>query len=134
MRTPFKTLAWLLVTLLLVSGCSRVGLAYRNLDVIIPWTLGDYVDMNRGQKDWFRERLKEHLHWHCTTQLPDYLDWLERVQQMVETRQVTDAAVQARTAEARQAIAQVARTVTPSAVELLRGLSDQQVAEMNQAF
>ena len=102
--------------------------------MIIPWTLGDYVDMNRGQKDWFRERLKEHLHWHCTTQVPDYLDWLERVQQMVENRQVTDAAVQARTAEARQAIAQVARTVTPSAVELLRGLSDQQVSEMSQAF
>ena len=128
------SLFWLLLLSLALGACSRVGLAYRNLDVIIPWTLGDYVDMNRGQKDWFRERLKEHLHWHCTTQVPDYLDWLERVQQMVENRQVTDAAVQARTAEARQAIAQVARTVTPSAVELLRGLSDQQVSEMSQAF
>ncbi|WP_338525775.1 DUF6279 family lipoprotein [Pseudomonas batumici] len=124
----------LLLLGLALGSCSRVSLAYRNLDVIIPWTLGDYVDMNREQKDWFRERLKEHLHWHCSTQLPDYLDWLDRVQRMVETRQVTDAAVQARTAEARQAIAQVARAVTPSAVELLRGLSDQQAAEMNQAF
>ncbi len=124
----------LLLLSLVLGACSRAGLAYRNLDVIIPWTLGDYVDMNRGQKDWFRERLKEHLHWHCTTQLPDYLDWLERVQQMIETGQVTDAAVQARTAEARQAIAQVTHAITPSAVELLRGLSDQQVAEMNQAF
>ena len=134
MSYRLTSLFWLLLLSLALGACSRVGLAYRNLDVIIPWTLGDYVDMNRGQKDWFRERLKEHLHWHCTTQVPDYLDWLERVQQMVETRQVTDANVQARTAEARQAIAQVARTVTPSAVELLRGLSDQQVSEMSQAF
>jgi len=134
MSYRLTSLFWLLLLSLAIGACSRVGLAYRNLDVIIPWTLGDYVDMNRGQKDWFRERLKEHLHWHCTTQLPDYLDWLERVQQMVETRQVTDANVQARTAEAHQAIAQVARTVTPSAVELLRGLSDQQVSEMRQAF
>ncbi|WP_248800482.1 DUF6279 family lipoprotein [Pseudomonas sp. MWU13-2105] len=134
MSHRLTTLFWLLLLSLALGACSRVGLAYRNLDVIIPWTLGDYVDMNRGQKDWFRERLKEHLHWHCTTQLPDYLDWLGRVRQMVETRQVTDASVQARTAEARHAIAQVVRVVTPSAVELLRGLSDRQVAEMSQAF
>ncbi len=33
-----------------------------------------------------------------------------------------------------EAIAQVVRTVTPSAVELPRGLSDQQIPEMGQAF
>jgi hypothetical protein len=53
---------------------------------------------------------------------------------MVETNQVTDAALQTRTAEAKQAIAQTAREITPSAVELLQGLDDKQVAEMNDAF
>lgn len=117
-----------------LGACSRVGLAYRNLDIIIPWTLSDYLSMNGGQKDWFNERLAEHLSWHCTTQLPDYLDWLDRLQDMVERNQVTDAALQARTREAKQAIAQTAREITPSAIELLQGLSDQQVAEMNDAF
>ncbi|HCS41440.1 MAG TPA: hypothetical protein DIW52_01225 [Pseudomonas sp.] len=117
-----------------LGACSRVGLAYRNLDVIIPWTLSDYLSMNGGQKDWFNERLAEHLSWHCTTQLPGYLDWLDRLQDMVETNQVTDAALQARTQEAKQAIAQTAREITPSAIELLRGLDDKQVAEMNEAF
>lgn len=124
-----------LITLSLALGaCSRVGLAYRNLDVIIPWTLSDYLDMNGEQKGWFHERLKEHLSWHCTTQLPGYLDWLDRLQVMVETNQVTDAALQTRTQEAKQAIAQTAREITPSAIELLKGLDDQQVAEMNDAF
>lgn len=117
-----------------LGACSRVGLAYRNLDIIIPWTLSDYLSMNGGQKDWFNERLAEHLSWHCTTQLPDYLDWLDRLQDMVERNQVTDAALQARTREAKQAIAQTAREITPSAIELLQGLNDQQVAEMNDAF
>jgi hypothetical protein len=111
-----------------------VGLAYRNLDVIIPWTLSDYLNMNGDQKDWFNERLKEHLSWHCTTQLPGYLDWLDRLKVMVETNQVTDAALQTRTQEAKQAIAQTAREITPSAIELLQGLDDKQVAEMNEAF
>jgi len=130
----FKQIAALLIFTLALGACSRVGLAYRNLDVIIPWSLSDYVDMNGEQKDWFNERLKEHLSWHCTTQLPGYLDWLDRLQAMVESNQVTDDALQERTAEAKQAIADTAREITPSAIELLQGLDDKQVAEMNDAF
>lgn len=130
----FKHIATLLVFTLALGACSRVGLAYRNLDVIIPWTLSDYLDMNGEQKDWFNERLKKHLNWHCTTQLPGYLEWLDRLQSMVETNQVTDAALQARTSEAKKAIADTARQITPSAIELLQGLDDKQVAEMNDAF
>jgi len=126
--------AALLILSFAIGACSRVGLAYRNLDVIIPWTLNDYLDMSGEQKGWFNERLKEHLDWHCTTQLPVYMEWLDRLQTMVETNQVTDAALQARTREAKAAIAQTAREITPSAVELLQGLDDKQVAEMNDAF
>lgn len=130
----FKQIAALLIFTLALGACSRVGLAYRNLDVIIPWSLSDYVDMNGEQKDWFNERLREHLSWHCTTQLPGYLDWLDRLQAMVESNQVSDAALQERTAEAKQAIAETAREITPSAIKLLQGLDDKQVAEMNDAF
>jgi hypothetical protein len=130
----FKHIAILLIFTLALGACSRVGLAYRNLDVIIPWTLSDYLDMNGEQKDWLNERLKKHLNWHCTTQLPGYLEWLDRLQSMVETNQVTDSALQARTTEAKKAITETARQITPSAIELLQGLDDKQVAEMNDAF
>ncbi|OPA86980.1 hypothetical protein BFW88_19820 [Pseudomonas fluorescens] len=134
MLRRLKLLMVLLTLSLVLTGCSRVGLAYRNLDVIIPWTLNDYLDMNAGQKSWFNDKLKEHLAWHCTTQLPGYLDWLDRLQQMVDDNQVNDAALQSRTFEAKQAIADVAREITPSAIELLKGLDDQQVQEMNDAL
>lgn len=130
----WKQIGVIITLSLTVAACSRVGLAYRNLDVIIPWTLSDYLDMNHEQKDWFNERLKVHLSWHCTTQLPGYLDWLDRLQAMVEANQITDAALQTRTQEAKQAIAETARAITPSAIELLQGLDDKQVAEMNDAF
>ena len=134
MLRRLKLLVALLTLSLALAGCNRVGLAYRNLDVIIPWTLNDYLDMNAGQKSWFNDKLKEHLAWHCTTQLPGYLDWLDRLQQMVDENQVTDSALKTRTAEAEQAIAEVAREITPSAIELLQGLNDQQVKEMNDAL
>lgn len=129
-----KHLALFLTLCLALPACNRVSLAYRNLDIIIPWTLNDYLDMNSEQKGWLSERLKEHLSWHCSTQIPGYVGWLDRLQQMVETNQVTDAALQVRIQEAKQAIAQTAREITPSAVELLQGLNDQQVNEMKQAF
>ncbi|KRP58835.1 DUF6279 family lipoprotein [Pseudomonas trivialis] len=134
MLRRLKLLVVLLTLGLVLAGCNRVGLAYRNLDVIIPWTLNDYLDMNAGQKSWFNDTLKQHLAWHCTTQLPGYLDWLDRLQRMVDDNQVTDAALQARTVEAKQAIADVAREITPSAIQLLQGLDDQQVKEMNDAL
>ncbi|NMZ31646.1 hypothetical protein HBO40_28795 [Pseudomonas protegens] len=124
----------LLIISLMLGACSRVGLAYRNLDVIIPWNLNDYLDMNSEQKSWFNQRLQQHLSWHCTTQLPGYLDWLDRLQLMVQNNQVSDQGLQERTREAKQAIADTARQITPSAVELLQGLNDQQVKEMNSAF
>ncbi|WP_456016249.1 DUF6279 family lipoprotein [Pseudomonas fluorescens] len=134
MLRRLKLLVVLLTLSLVLAGCNRVGLAYRNLDVIIPWTLNDYLDMNAGQKSWFNDTLKDHLAWHCTTQLPGYLDWLDRLQQMVDNNQVTDAALQTRTVEAKQAIAEVAREITPSAIQLLQGLHDQQVKEMSDAL
>ena len=134
MLRRLKLLVVLLTLSLVLAGCNRVGLAYRNLDVIIPWTLNDYLDMNAGQKSWFNDTLKEHLAWHCTTQLPGYLDWLDRLQQMVANNQITDAALQARTSEAKQAIAEVAREITPSAIQLLQGLDDQQVKDMGDAL
>jgi hypothetical protein len=119
---------------LMFGGCTRVDLAYRNLDVIIPWSMNDYLDMNREQKNWFDERLKEHLRWHCTTQLADSLQWLDKVQRMVAEQQVTAPALRERTAEAKQAISAIAVQVTPSAVELLQGLDDNQVRALQQAF
>ena len=127
-------LSLLLSLCLALTACNRVDLAYRNLDMLIPWTLDDYLDMNSQQKDWLDERLKQHLSWHCSTQLPGYLDWLSGLQQMIASNEVSEDALQRRTLEARQAIAQTARQITPSAVELLQGMSDQQVKGMNQVF
>ncbi|WP_342649437.1 DUF6279 family lipoprotein [Pseudomonas sp. REB1044] len=129
-----RTLVLIVGLALTLGACTRIDLAYRNLDRLVPWSLGDYLDMNRQQKALLDERLKDHLAWHCKTQLPGYLDWLDKVRQMVADKAVTDQALQQRTAEARLAIGRVAEAITPSAAELLRDMSDAQVAEMRKAF
>ncbi|WP_145186274.1 DUF6279 family lipoprotein [Pseudomonas sp. URMO17WK12:I11] len=129
-----KTLLVLIACALALNACSRMDLAYRNLDRLVPWSLDDYLAMNREQKTLLDERLKQHLAWHCKTQLPGYLEWLDRIRDMVAQDQVTDQALRQRTVEAREAIGRVAAAITPSAIELLRGMSDPQVSEMREAF
>jgi len=124
----------LILAILLLLSCTRLDLAYRNLDVLVPWSLGDYLDMNRQQKNWLDQRLKQELSWHCKTQLPGYLGWLDSIRQMVASNQVSDQQLQARTLEARQAVGRVAEQITPSAAQLLRGMNDEQVREMRQNF
>ncbi|AIR91682.1 DUF6279 family lipoprotein [Pseudomonas cremoricolorata] len=134
MPERLRTLLVSLLLLLLCSACTRIDLAYRNLDVLVPWSLDSYLNMNREQKRWFDERLKQHLSWHCQTQLPGYLQWLDRLRQMVADDQVTDQKLRQRSDEAREAIARLSEAVTPSAVELLQGMSDSQVEDMRKAF
>lgn len=124
----------LLLASLVLLSCTRLDLAYRNLDVLVPWSLNDYLDMNRQQKNWLNQQLKEALAWHCKTQLPGYLTWLDGIRGMVTRNQVTDQGLQERTVEARQAVARVAEQITPSAAQLLRGMDDEQVREMRQNF
>lgn len=130
----FQSLLIALAFALTLAACSRIDLAYRNLDRLVPWSLDDYLDMNREQRALLDERLKQHLAWHCKTQLPGYLDWLDQVREMVANDAVTDQALRQRTTEAREAIGRVTEAITPSATELLRGMSQAQVDEMRQAF
>ena len=76
----------LLVGISLLTACSRLDLAYRNLDRLIPWKLGDYVALNSEQKAWLKPQLQEHLSWHCSVELPRYVDWLERSRQALSSR------------------------------------------------
>jgi hypothetical protein len=120
----------LLFLALSFSGCTRLGLAYRNLDLIIPWSLNSYLDMTTEQQQDFDALLNEHLSWHCRTQLPSYLDWLHRLHGMVQNNQVTPQGLQTQLDEAKQAIDVIAKEITPSTVKLLRELNDRQVKEL----
>jgi len=123
-----KPLLLLLAITLLLSACSRVGLAYRNLDWLIPWKLGDYVALTNEQSAWLKPQLQEHLAWHCSVELPRYLDWLQRSQQALSNRDSELMASQL--ADFEQAMQRIAVEITPSSIELLRGLSPRQVDQL----
>jgi len=124
----------LLIAITLTAGCNRIDLAYRNLDFLIPWSLNDYLDLSRDQQKRFRSQLQHHLGWHCRTQLPQYLDRVERLEQQIRSDRIDEAALREHYEQARQAIQIIAVQITPSATRLLHDLNDQQVSELKKGL
>lgn len=134
MRNYLLTGLAILFLTVTMSACSRLNLAYRNLDTLIPWTLNDYLDMDRDQRRHLTAHLREHLDWHCRTQMPGYLDSLQQLREQVATAQVDPQALRGHYRQARQAVHEVATQITPTSIDLLRKLDDRQVDELASAF
>ncbi len=129
-----KALLLLLAMVVTLVGCSRINLAYRNLDLLVSWSLDDYLDMNRNQQSRLREQLREHIAWHCRTQLPDDLDALQRMQRQIRQGELDERAIRSHYQDIRQAIQSVAVEITPTTVQLLRELDDRQVNQLAKAL
>ncbi|HLD69056.1 MAG TPA: DUF6279 family lipoprotein [Pseudomonas sp.] len=125
-----QTLLLVLGFSLVLSACNRIGLAYRHLDALVPWWVDGYVELDHQQKRWFDQRLAEHLDWHCRTQLPTYIDWLDQADRVLQSGQTDSAQVAEQLAALSDAQQRVAQQVSPTLVELLRGLDPRQVADL----
>ena len=129
-----KTLLLLLCLSLLISACSRAGLAYRNLDWLVPWRLNDYLNLDSQQQAWLKPRLQTHLQWHCSAELPRYIDWLQTTESILAQPQPDSARLLGQFAQFDAALKRIGVEITPTAIELLPGLSEQQVNELYAAM
>ena len=129
-----KTLLLLLCLSLLISACSRAGLAYRNLDWLVPWRLNDYLNLDSQQQAWLKPRLQTHLQWHCSAELPRYIDWLQTTESILAQPQPDSAQLLEQFAQFDAALNRISVEITPTAIELLQGLSEQQVRELYAAM
>ncbi len=135
LRWPaMKTLLLLLCLSLLVTACSRAGLAYRNLDWLVPWRLNDYLNLDSQQQARLKPRLQTHLQWHCSTELPRYIDWLQTTENILAQPQPDSAQLLEQFAQFDAALKRIGVEITPTAIELLQGLSEQQVSELYTAM
>lgn len=129
-----RNMALLMLLPVIVSACSQVGLAYRNLDWLVPWRLNDYLNLDNTQKAWLKPRVQEHLAWHCSQELPSYLDWLNETQRLVTGSAPSAEQLLTRFADVDAAISRLTVEITPTAIDLLKGLSGTQVEALYAAM
>lgn len=129
-----KPLLLLLSLSVLLTACSRFGLAYRNLDWLVPWRLNDYLNLDSQQQAWLKPRLQRHLHWHCSVELPRYLAWLQTTKTILDQPQPDSSQLLEQLLQLDAELKRISREITPTAVELLKGLSEDQVNELYAAL
>jgi hypothetical protein len=64
----------------LLAGCSSTTFLYNRLDFIIPWLMGDYIDLDREQRRQLDGLLGPFLAWHRAEELPAYIAVIERIE------------------------------------------------------
>ncbi len=115
----------LVICLLLLPACSNTFI-YNQLDWVIPWYVGDYVDLTRAQKKNLKAELKSLLRWHRAEELASYARILDQIEQDLQ-QPVTGATVQSWADLALAAWERVEARMLPLAFEVGAGLSDQQM-------
>ena len=63
-----------LIFVLLLVGGSTTTFVYNRIDFLLPWYLGNYVELTRDQKQYLDELLIPFFSWHRSEELPKYLE------------------------------------------------------------
>ena len=68
----------------LLSACSS-SFVYDNIDWLLYWYVGDYVDLSTSQKAKLDERIASWQDWHRSTELKQYQKQLQNLKVQLST-------------------------------------------------
>lgn len=119
----------LLVIVLLVS-CSTAQFGYRFLDNLIRWEINKYVSL-AGQQSTDLDKALDVFHaWHRSSQLPVYSEFLNQQGKVLAAPAINSTQLQQAYDRAMSLWQVSARQLLPDLTQLLGGLSDAQVAQL----
>ncbi len=121
--------ALFLITLVLMSSACSVKFAYNNMDRFVRWQVNDYLDLDAEQRAYFKAELAELIRWHRTNHLPLYSDYIRGLAVQYSDG-VSEAQVEALFDQFMLWGEEVEERGMPIAIELMRSLSDEQVAKL----
>lgn len=126
-RRPAGRVGMLLFLLVFLAGCSSTRFAYNRLDFLVPWYLGDYVDLDRDQSRFLKAELQPFLDWHRQEELPHYVTLLDRIEGMLD-RELALADMRILTEDAEVAIYRLQERALDWMLALGEELRDEQMA------
>lgn len=114
---------------ILVASCSSLKLGYNNAEWLLTYSLDSYLDLDERQEELLRARARNLLAWHRSTQLRDYVVFLETTagrlrnpvtaDDVLEFQDQVNARMSAVSTQAAPDIAELAATLLPAQLERL---------------
>jgi hypothetical protein len=132
MRILLRTLTLVLLAVAL-SGCG-VRTAYNNLDRLLLRWVDRQVSLDAEQTEVARSMIRQHIDWHCASELPDYAAWLRRIEGDVEERTLSRGALEAHAGTLGEFWQRMLTELRPSMIEVIGMLDDGQVQQLAESF
>ena len=76
-----------LVLVILLASCSTTTFVHNRINFMLPWYLGNFVDLNAEQKDYLDELLVPFFDWHQANEMPFYLNILDASESLLLSKQ-----------------------------------------------
>ena len=128
-NSNFKRLL-IIVTFLIISGCSIISLSYNRLPFLALLELDSVFDLNDEQKKLIRPKLDSWLEWHRNNHLPQYINKLKLWEKLV-LQDLTPAQFCTEIDEIRVLVNEAAIQLIPSLVPIAKTLSQDQMKHWN---
>lgn len=125
---PYRRLLSIILVSAMFISCSAKT-PFRYLDLLIAWSVDDYVNWNAEQQSKFDNNLDELLLWHQRDQMKEYSHFLKLFQTDLEVPLSQDVLMQ-RSLQMKSLLKTVLRKVEPDLVVLLSSLTDIQLVEL----
>ena len=128
-NSNFKRLL-IIVTFLIISGCSIISLSYNRLPFLALLELDSVFDLNDEQKKLIRPKLDSWLEWHRNNHLPQYINKLKLWEKLV-LQDLTPAQFCTEIDEIRVLVNEAAIQLIPALVPIAKTLSQDQMKHWN---
>ncbi len=123
----------LLAMALVLQSCSAIKIAYNQAPELAYWYLDGYVDFNGNQMVQVKDELARLQTWHRQSQLPIYVDTLQKLQQEVQSN-ITSERVCSIYSDVRRKLMAVSDRAEPAIATLATTIETQQIAHMEKRF
>ena len=123
----------LLTTVLLLSACSMIRVAYSNGETLSYFWLNGYIDVESDQKPWIKARIGKLFEWHRKTQIADYLQLMKMGQRQL-LQPVDKAILASDIAELKKRSTIMIEQAMPDLTDLALDLRPHQIAAMENKY
>lgn len=116
-----------------LAGCG-VRSAYNNLDWLVMRWVNQQISLDAGQELMVRSALEDQLAWHCESQLPEYVAFLEGIERDVANGQLDADQLREHGEQLAAFGRDLLQQARPDILELLASLSNEQIDELRVGF
>ena len=122
-----------LIFVLLLVSCSTTSFIYNRIDFLLPWYLGNYIELTRSQKQYLNELLIPFFRWHRSEELPKYLEIINSTKNILEG-QVKPEGIATISSNVEKSWFRLEREVLVWMTPLVSNLNDEQIQSFLQVM